>query len=178
MNIFYLDHNPIKSAMFHNNKHVVKMIVETAQILSTAHRILDGELYHVLSKKGRKLKRFKLNDSRESVLYKATHINHRSVVWARKSEENYKWLFCLFESLLDEYTFRYCKVHKSDDLKFHLSFSPKNIDKLTKFSEPPQAMPDYCKDESSVIAYRNYYRLEKSSFNKYTKRQIPEWLED
>jgi hypothetical protein len=43
MNIFVLDTNPAKAAKYHNNKHCVKMILETAQLLSTAHRIIDGK---------------------------------------------------------------------------------------------------------------------------------------
>ena len=44
MNIFYLHENPEICAEYHCDKHVVKMILETAQMLSTAHRIIDGEL--------------------------------------------------------------------------------------------------------------------------------------
>ena len=69
------------------------MILEYAQILSTAHRVLD-------------------NNNNEG-LYKATHINHPSTIWARTTSENYKWLYDLFLSLLDEYTFRYNKFHST-----------------------------------------------------------------
>lgn len=181
MNIFYLDQNPIQAAMYHNNSHVVKMVLETAQILSTTHRFLDGELHYELSKKGRKLKRYKLPDSRESILYKATHINHGSVRWVRQSSENYKWLYSLFEALLNEFEFRFGKEHKSKSLLYALSELPKNLP-VGDFSELYLAMPDYCKiyDELnntlSIESYRNYYILEKSKLNKYSKREIPYWL--
>ena len=83
MNIFYLDEDPILAAQMHCDKHVVKMILESAQLLSTAHRLLDGN---------------KLADERG--LYKATHINHPSSIWVRKSSENYYWLWNLYDQLL------------------------------------------------------------------------------
>jgi hypothetical protein len=85
MNIFYLNYNPVICAQEHCDKHVVKMIVEYAQLLSTAHRVLDGIGYVELSANNRKVKRFKLDEPRESSLYKACHINHPSAVWTRSS---------------------------------------------------------------------------------------------
>lgn len=175
MNIFYLDSNPEKSAKYHNDKHVVKMILEYAQLLSTAHRVLDGTEYFDLSSNNRKIKRYKLNDDREQKLYKATHVNHPSAAWVRESTENYYWLYKMFHTLCNEYTYRYGKVHKSSELLLPLGFYPKNL-KEGKRTKVPQAMPDYCKDEDPVIGYRTYYILEKSKINKYTKRKIPDWL--
>ena len=80
MNIFYLSYDPRTAAAEHCDKHVVKMIVEYAQLLSTAHRVLDGIPYYDVSKNNRKVKRFKLDEPRESNLYKACHINHPSAV--------------------------------------------------------------------------------------------------
>lgn len=175
MNIFFLDKNPQVAAKMHCNKHVVKMILETAQLLSTAHRILDGELY-IDSSSGRKIKRWKLDSSRGTSLYKATHINHPSSQWVRESSENYKWLFRLFVNLCDEYTFRYNKQHKTELLKYHLIHLPDNIPE-GQFTEPPQAMPGYCKVQGdSVQAYRNYYINEKSRMLQYTNRELPEFI--
>ena len=84
MNIFYLSHNTQECAEMHVDKHVVKMILEYSQLLSTAHRVLDGVEY-IDNSSGRKIKRWKLNWSAfEDTLYKATHINHPSAVWCRQ----------------------------------------------------------------------------------------------
>jgi len=115
MNIFYLDNAPKLCAEMHVDKHCVKMILEYAQLLSTAHRVIDGTLVDGYSKTGRKQKRYVLSDSRDTTLYSATHINHPSAIWVRQSEQNYRWLFTLFCELLDEYTHRYGKLHACDD---------------------------------------------------------------
>ncbi len=161
MNIFYLDHDPIMAAQMQCDRHVVKMILESAQLLSTAHRELDGDEW-----------------ADEYGLYKRTHKNHPSAVWARESTYNYDWLYGHFIALCNEYSYRYGKTHKSDD-KFRgvLSKRPVNILKLPfEFHEPPQCMPDeYKVDGDSVTAYQNYYRLDKSvndwfQFNKSRSR--------
>ena len=91
MNIFYLDEDPRQCAEWMVDKHIVKMILETAQLLSTAHRVLDG-IESIDTSSGRKKKVYKLNDDRDLVLYSATHINHPSALWARQAEEQYHWL--------------------------------------------------------------------------------------
>ena len=125
MNIFYLHENPEISAKMHCDKHVVKMIIEYAQLMSTAHRILDGDEYEGRTKIGRRIRRWKHpNKNVENTIYKASHINHPSAVWARESVANYVWLYNLFEKLCDEYTFRYGKVHSTDSLLRDLLSSP------------------------------------------------------
>jgi hypothetical protein len=178
MNVFYLDSNPVTAAQMHNDKHVVKMIIEYAQLMSTAHRVLDGELYYGLTANGRKIKRWRLNSNMEGILYKASHVNHPSAIWARSSNNNYNWLYCLFVALCDEYTFRYGKVHETDrKLRDVLKTPPMNIEVGYK-TQPPQAMPDDVKVEGdSLSAYKNYYINYKSGFNKYTKREVPTWLQ-
>lgn len=179
MNIFYLDTDPKTCAKMHNDKHVVKMILEYAQLLSTAHRINDGEMYIGKTENtGRNVKRWKLEDPlMEKVLYKATHVNHPSTVWTRESKYNYSYIYFLFCALCDEYTHRYGKVHMTDTkLRSALGKPPKNFPKCTP-TTMPQCMPDYCKVEGdSIQAYKNYYINEKASFNVYTKREKPEWL--
>jgi hypothetical protein len=93
MNIFYLDNDIKKCVEMHNDKHCVKMILEYAQLLSTAHRFLDGTQSVGLSETGRKQTRYVLPDGRESVLYSATHINHPSAVWVSQSDAYYAWLY-------------------------------------------------------------------------------------
>lgn len=176
MNIFFLDKDPQLAAEYHHDKHVVKMILETAQLLSTAHRVIDGEQY-IDQSTGRKIKRWKMSDqSIDDVMYKATHMNHPSNVWARESKDNYMWLYRLFINLCNEYTHRYGKVHATyNKLAFILSQPPKNI-KDIGITNMPQAMPDEYKNVDSVIAYRAYYCGAKKDQSKYTKREVPNWL--
>jgi len=177
MNIFYLDKDPITCAQMHCDKHVVKMIIELAQLLSTAHRVLDGEEY-IDASSNRKIKRWRLNNSYENILYKATHVNHPSAVWVRESEQNYIYTYNLFVALCDEYTFRYNKVHMTDTkLRKVLATTPRNS-VSSGFTQPAQAMPEHCKDADSVTAYRKYYILEKKDILSYKKRNVPIWIKN
>lgn len=177
MNIFYLDSNTKTCAQYHCDKHVVKMIIEYAQLMSTAHRLLDGEQYIGKSKLGRNIKRWKHpNSELEETLYKASHINHPSAVWARQSSANYNWLYNLWLDLCMEYNHRYGKDHLTwTKLMVPLGSLPDNI-YHGPMTEMPQCMPDHCKMESPIDAYKQYYRKEKQRFAKWTKRQIPEWF--
>jgi len=179
MNIFYLHNDPAECAKMHVDKHVVKMIIEYAQLLSTAHRIVDGEEYVDKTANNRRIKRWRLLDQHdEELFYKASHVNHPSAIWARQSTENYQWLYNLFTCLCDEYTYRYGKVHKTDTLlRQKLSQLPTLL-RQKMLTEVPQAMPDNCKMPSVISAYRNYYIKEKANFAKWTKRQIPEWFKN
>ena len=93
MNIFYLHNDTKLCAEQHVDKHVVKMIVEYAQLLSTAHRMIDGVQYAAKSKTGRNVKRFRLeNNNLDNIVYKAVHYHHPSAVWARETKAQYEWL--------------------------------------------------------------------------------------
>ena len=160
MNIFYLDPRPDTAAEMHCDKHCVKMILEYAQMLSTAHRVLDGDDVH-------------------PDLYKIAHKNHPSTIWTRYSSQHYDCLFRLFRMVSAEYTLRYSngefKVHKSwDKLGKILEVAPKNIED-NGWPDPPQCMPDPCKHSDTVDAYRNYYLVEKASFATWNYSQQPEW---
>jgi len=176
MNIFAVHSNPIISAQYLVDKHIVKMVLETAQLLSTAHRIIDGEEYVGTSKSGRKAKRWLLPDDREHHLYSATHINHPSAVWARATNNNYTWLACHFGALLTEYTYRYGKHHKCEDMVIWLQYPPHKIP-VGYLTPVTPAMPDeYKVPGDSVASYRNYYRIAKERMHKWTKREPPEWI--
>lgn len=182
MNIFALDSDPKQAAEWMVDKHVVKMVLETAQLLSTAHRLLDGTMYIDDSKTsrphGRRVKRWRLPDDREQVLYSATHINHPSAVWCRASGANYYWLYDHFNALLDEYTYRYGKIHKCHSMSHALGLLPENIS-LKPFTPVTPAMPDeYKVPGDSVESYRNYYRIAKERMHKWTKREAPPWLQE
>jgi hypothetical protein len=175
MNIFYLDHDVKKCAEMHNDKHVVKMILEYAQLLSTAHRILDGVHTVGKSQTGRKKITYTLPDSRDAVLYSATHVNHPSAVWVRQSKQNYVWLMQMWCCLLQEYTYRYGKQHACSKLVSPLAEIPHNLpDK--PFTEPTPAMPDDVKVKNdSIASYRNYYIQNKTHLANWKKRPVPSW---
>jgi hypothetical protein len=180
MNIFYLHHNPKTCAEMHNNSHCVKMILETAQLLSTAHRVLDGQETSVITEKGRKAKRWILSDDRNEILYSATHMNHPSAVWCRQNKSNYYWLSLLLKELCKEYTHRYGKVHKCEQsgLVEKLQWTPNNIP-IGEFTEPTPAMPDIYKVvNDSIKSYRNYYNGAKTHLAKWKNRNIPEWFQE
>lgn len=157
MNIFYLDYDFKKCAQYHCDKHVVKMVLEYAQLLSTAHRELDGE-------------------SVNPILYKSTHKNHPCAIWARQTSDNYGMLYCMFYHLSKEYEYRYGKMHQSFyKLNYAVALLPNNIPNAGP-TELPQAMPDEYKVPGDPIqAYRNYYIGAKSHIAKWTNRPIPEW---
>jgi hypothetical protein len=156
MNIFVLDKNPFIAAKFHINKHVPKMIVESAQMLSTAHHILDGE---------------KLG------IYKISNKNHPCSLWVRQSKSNYEWLFDLALGLVEEYKIRYGnKHHKTEDVLINLTSPPDSIESLG-LTEFAQAMPDAYKNPCAVTAYRTYYMYDKRSFAAW-KTQKPYWWKD
>jgi hypothetical protein len=154
------------------------MILESAQLLSTAHRVLDGVEFEGKTQTGRKAKRWLLADSREAVLYSATHINHPSAVWCRNSIENYNWLVDHFYELGYEYTYRYGKIHKcfQGDLAYMLQSPPHNLKDYEWTPMPFCMAPEYIISEDPLTNYRNYYRIGKLNLHKWTNRQPPEWI--
>ena len=190
MNIFYLDNDPVKCAEMHNDKHCIKMILEYAQLLSTAHRVLDGVSTVGLTSTGRKKTSYVLSDARDAILYSATHINHPSAIWVRQSDKNYDWLFSLFQSLMDEYTYRYGKTHACSKLEMFLDRIPNNIPQKP-FNEPTPAMPPEIKIPvagprgqlyyDSIASYKNYYIQSKAHLaswkGKTNSRPVPQWFQ-
>ena len=176
MNIFYLHNDPRICAQQHVDKHCVKMILEYAQLLSTAHRILDGTESVGLSVSGRKKKTWTLPDSRDNVLYSATHNNHPSAIWTRQSTENYNYLWNLFRELCAEYTHRYQRVHATERLVEVLSSTPKKIP-VGAFTEPTPAMPEQYKVAGdSIQSYKNYYIGDKQRMFSWKNRETPSWV--
>lgn len=159
MNIFVVDHCPRIAASELCDKHVVKMILESSQLLCTAHHIL-GSL-----------------EPRPTYFLKATHGNHPCAVWARKAVGNYDWLAVHNMALCVEYTFRYDKRHKCDreGLAGWLMVNrPRNL----PAGETPfaQAMPEEFRREDPVAAYRAYYLGAKRSLLAWTEREPPHWV--
>jgi hypothetical protein len=176
MNIFVLDKNPYVAAQLHNDKHVVKMILETAQMLCSVHHMIniDDEKY------------------RESIPYKLAHKNHPCSVWARECLENYNWLCDLGIALGKEYRHRYGmdKYHKSLDVIMWAYINKPNIPLKGDVTPFALAMPDECKTDDPVESYKNYYRMYKQHWEKkdkktgeikeiahtWTKREKPEFM--
>ena len=181
MNIFILDNDPVKAAQQQCDKHVPKMIVESAQMLSTAHRMLDGTLEKRTSKSGKRMVNYyKLNDERrENLLYKAVHFNHPCTVWTRESSSNYRWHYEHFTALCREYTYRYGKIHKTEKvLGLELGLLPKNIPNkdYTPFKLAMKSNPE-CMFEDPIKSYRAFYQTKQHRFNMiWTKREKPRWF--
>jgi hypothetical protein len=152
MNIFYLDKDTQKCAKYHNDKHVVKMILETAQLLCGVHWVTGGE-----------------------APYKLSHKNHPCSIWARTNQSNYRWLCELGLELCLEYEKRYGKVHKSRAIILYCYDYIPNIP-VGKFFEPPLAMPEEYKESCHVQSYRNYYMGEKRDFSNWKGRDTPYWF--
>lgn len=170
MNIFYTDPDPLICAQNLCDKHVVKMPLETAQMLSTAWRyyadpnLVDTKLW--CDQRG---------------FYKTAMVNHPSTKWARTSCANYKWLFKHFVALCVEYQYRYRKVHKSFELVEHLQYIPHLLrttwdNPPSDLTPPPLCMPDKYKGKSAVLSYRDYIFGEKKSFAKWDYRPPPAWF--
>jgi len=175
MNIFYLSNHTNLCAQMHCDAHVRKMVIEYPQLLSTAHRVLDGEMYYGLTKNNRKIKRWLMDTPQmESGLMKASHVNHPSAIWTRSSNNNYNWLFALWIDLLKEYRYRYGKPHACEGYVELLRTPPKNIPVGYK-TQPTQAMPDDVKNTCSVMAYRDYYNKYKQHLASWKNRPVPEW---
>ena len=159
MNIFYLHHAAPLAAKMHCDVHVVKMILETAQILSTVHHI---------------------HNNGAAVPYKPTHQRHPSVLWAAESKAQYDWLQQLGVYLCNEYSLRYnarrhaCEQHILGSLS---APPPALMAGNFTWREPPQAMPDECRVEGDAVkAYRQYYCQYKAHFAKWRLGGIPAWM--
>ena len=167
MNIFYLHKDPIQAAEWHCDKHVCKMIIESAQMLSIVTRQKNIDLGYNMSTTG-------------------AFSKHPQTIWVGKSGQHFEWLVWLGIALCRQYKYRYDKVHKTSKLMtdffmlldddFYLKFEEQG------FMDPPQCMPDEYKVENdTVAAYRNYYIQDKYRFAKWHKgydKAPPWWPED
>lgn len=154
MNIFVLDTDPKKCAVYHNDKHVVKMILETAQLLCGSHHVTESQY---------------------EIPYKLSHKNHPCSIWVRECIENYIWLCDLGLELCEEYTYRYGKRHKSQDIIEWCLINTPNIPTNGDITPFALAMPDECKVGTAIDSYRAYYMVEKRNLASWKNRQTPEW---
>ena len=159
MNIFYFYDCPVLSAQAQPDKMLVKMPLETAQMLCTAHRELDGNEY-----------------ADRVGLYKTAYKNHPCTIWARECFGNYRWLYKHFIALGEEYAYRYDREHASiTKLKKWLEPCPRNIVMSTVMTPLAQAMPDEYKHEDPIVAYRRYVVNEKEYAKWEKNRPMPNW---
>ena len=157
MNIFVLSLNAREAAEYHCDKHVVKMILETAQLLYCAHWVVDP-------------------DNIPAGAYRKTHPNHPCAIWVRESTENYRWLSDLGLCLCREYTYRYGKHHKTEA---HIAWLSDNFPPLPAVPRTPfrMAMPDEFKCDDPVLAYQAYYLGAKERMLTFSKRPPPPFVE-
>ena len=152
MNIFYLHSNPAKAASYFYDKHKVKMILESAQMLCTAHYAFNNG---------------------DNVPYKKSHLNHPSSIWVRSSVHHYNWLYDHMIALGKEYTNRYNKHHLSIAKCRDILLTPPAGMPDNGFIEPPQCMPDQYKVPGDCVsAYWNYYENEKHTVRNKNEKLI------
>lgn len=182
MNIFLLSKDPVEAAQMQCDKHAVKMVVESAQMLSTAHRMLDGYIEKAPSKSGKRLVNHWVHPDPEldAELYKAVHFQHPCTVWTMKSNNCYTWHYIHFRALCKEYTHRYGKIHKTEQkLGEILKSLPKNIP-IDYLYPHPLAMgsnPECMNPNDIVGSYRAYYQTKQQRFKmKWTNRSVPDWF--
>tara|TARA_A100000172_G_scaffold35338_1_gene21453 strand:- start:14 stop:541 length:528 start_codon:yes stop_codon:yes gene_type:complete len=159
MNIFHLDKNPVLCAKWLCDKHCVKMVLETAQMLCTGYQ-----------------KNFGIKND----LYKTAFPKHPMTIWVGNSRGNFQFTFDLFKNLLDEYTYRYNKIHKCQKIYDLLNSKYNNwqSDMFGIMSNPPLCMPDEYKIGDYVESYRRYYIGAKKKLAKYNHSEPPYWLGD
>ena len=170
MNIFYLSHKTTRCARWHCDKHVVKMILETAQLLYTAHWVLSKEPPDFSTAPQRA--------TGERGYLSIKNKKHPSAIWARESLDHYVWLCQFGLALCDEYRFRFGtkKRHACEDHILWLYEFPPDALQPLGWTQPPQAMPTLYQKKDSVAAYRQYYRIGKKELLTYTKRHAPHWI--
>ena len=144
----------VENAKYHCDRHIVKMPLEAAQMLCTAHWATGG-----------------------TAPYKKAHLNHPCTIWVRKNTANYLYLCNLGLELCKEYTYRYGKRHGCQDIiEWCLANVPLSLPKTNQITEPPQAMPEVYKSVSVVDAYRKYYKYDKERMLVWKNRDTPKWL--
>lgn len=168
MNIFYLSYKTSRCARWHCDKHVVKMILETAQLLYTAHWVISVTPdFSTAPCRKNKTERGYLSIRNK---------NHPSAIWTRASIDHYMWLCRLGLSLCKEYHYRFGnKKHACEEHLVWLLANPPGLPRAG-WSQPTQAMPDVYKNKNSLIAYRKYYSYGKSHILTYTGRHAPHWI--
>lgn len=174
MNIFFLDHSPALAAQYHYDSHVVKMILETAQLLSTAwHVVCPGAIELIAINSGQEVP--SLGGKR---IYSKTHENHPCALWVRDNQCNYQWALELGYALCDELKYRYGTDHLSRPVLDTLREPPPDLPFAVDYTTPALAMPDEYKSDDPVDSYRLLYVHGKRHLLSYTRREVPYWYDE
>lgn len=185
MNLFYLDSDLDTNAEYHVDQHVVKIITEAAQLLTSAVWVdsLLGYVPRVLNSEERQLiseakSKEPAIEERTFTRFLPTHINHPCAVWVRTSRSNYEWTYSYCDALNAEYQYRYNKNvnHKSFDAAFNLPDLRSLPDKGDTVR--PLCMPDKYKLDDPIESYRAYYMGDKAELAKWKNRDKPDWWRD
>lgn len=175
MNIFFLSRSTAEAAKAHHDQHVIKMVIESAQLLSTAWHQLNPEYI----KREPNGNTFLLGGKR---IFAPSHTNHPMAIWVRENTANYQYCWNLGLDLADEYYHRWGQFH--DEPRRHntqailetLGNMPPALQEAEVMTNPPLCMPDEYKRDDPVEAYRAYYNGAKLIGNpNYTNRERPEW---
>lgn len=200
MNIFILDKDPVQAAQLQCDKHVVKMVVESAQMLSTAHRLLDGQETRKPSKSGKTMRKYydlylgQDDLEMETLLMANVHEKHPCTIWSMINTANYDWHWQHLNALCKEYTYRYAtekepyKMHSVERINPTIGISllgmlrthPRNLPKSNQMTPFPLAMksnPECMFEGDPVRSYQAFYQTKQDRFKMaWTKRSIPEWF--
>lgn len=183
MNIFILDTDPKRAAKYLCDKHIISHILESAQMLSTAHWImlLAANKKSIADfKKMRDMKDYLYENSDKKLQppYKLTHPRHPCTIWTCQTKQNYEWHLELFKYLCEEYTLRYKKIHKSE--QYYTWFKnniPLDIPDRNLQDFPICMKEEYKISTDPVVCYKFYYIVDKSRFAKWKYTKVPLWYE-
>lgn len=168
MNIFVLSKDPKWAARYHGDKHLIKMITETCQLLSNGINTHVGKTT--------------FSQSYKDQVYNRTHLNHPCTLWVQQHQRNFVWLTQFLGYLIKEYDFRFGNKDKFIKARrLHELFQQIILDNSFDSSEPFLFIAVVGEDEDlqiddTVLAYRMYYKRHKQHLHKYTKRKTPKWL--
>lgn len=154
MNLFHLDLDPVLAAQANVDRHCVKIITEANQLLATVYE--NGK-----------------------APYKWTHVNHPMAIWVRESKENFDWTVKHCEALCSEYTLRYGKFHKGENILNWYKNNTPNIPSLG-FTKVPRCFGEYKniikESDDHVTDYRLYYLIGKKHLFSWKNRKRPDWI--
>lgn len=147
-------------------------------MMSTAHRVLDGVEYIEKTESGRNIRRWLLDEPKDLILYKATHVNHPTAIWVRESKAHYNYTYELFAALSLVYYQDRSREHATyERLGYELHTYPKNMPD-NGWTDPPLCMPWEYHIGDAVESYREFYIKDKSRFAKWKNRTPPQWYID
>jgi hypothetical protein len=156
MNIFFLASDPKESVSYYVNTHVNKILIEIAQMLSTAHYYYNPKYNSYF-------------------YYKPVMKNHPMNKWVRQNTANYNYAYKLYIALCEEYKYRFGRTHLSENYKDALKYAPISIPSSNKITQPPLCIKEDCILDNTIESYRMYYIQHKKHLAKWKNRDKPYW---